>query len=292
VVYSIILKPRASWLPWLLYAAIALFSVARHTLLNPLFGNDDESLLFAVVGAVLWIERSSIISSWLDHGPGYSFLGAGMFGAGLLIYMIGRLYPAMIMEIWGLFLLAAGLVAAFASRKYLRSSFFIAISGTVVVVIGWIAPGLLSSALAVNIAALSAKLLTAILLPVVADGVTLYFGPYTAEVAKACSGMNSIFSLTALAVLYLRTSKQRKIWHMVVLIACVIPVAALTNFIRVIVLVVTTLYVGEWFAQGLFHSIAGIVAFSVALATLSLIDSLIFRSYSGIKSAGNVSTCR
>ena len=285
-------RPRASWFPWLLFAVMALFSVVRYTVLNPFFGDNDEPLLYGVVGAVLWIERSSILASLFRQDIGYPFFGSVLFGVGLLLCIAGRLDPSMIMEIWGLFLLASSLVATLSPRSYLKSAVFIAVSGSVVVVIGWIAPSMLSTNLAVAIAAVSAKFLTAMVLPVVADGVTLYFGPYTAEVAKACSGMNSIFSLTALAVLYLRSGNQRKLWHMAVLIACVIPVAILTNFIRVIVLVLSTLYIGEWFAQGVFHSAAGIVAFVVALLTLSVIDRLLFRANSAISSAGNSTLCR
>ncbi len=274
---------HASWLPWLLFALITVHAAARYTIFNPSFGNNDDSLLFVIIALVLWIERSSIISSLRGEGTGDLLTGSVFLFAGWLLYITGRLYPVMIVEIWSLFFMAAGLIAALSPRQYRKSAFFMVLAGTVIVFIGWIAPDLFSSQLALAIAATSAKIISATLFPVISDGVILYFGPYSAEVTKACSGMNSIFSLTALSVLYLRQGVKRKPWHITVLVACVLPVAVITNLFRVILLVLATQYVGDGFAQGLFHNTTGILAFVVALATLALIDNLLFNSYTGKK---------
>ncbi|TLU81960.1 MAG: exosortase/archaeosortase family protein [Chlorobium sp.] len=276
------LKPHASWFPWLLFALMTLHSAIRYTIFNPSFGNSDEPLLFVILVVVLWIERSSVKASLRGMKNGNLISGLALLGAGWALYTAGRLYPVMILEIWGLFCIAAGLVGTLAPTQYQRSSFFIALAGTIIVLIGWVAPELFSSELALAIADSAAKILTATILPVVSNGVTLYFGPYSAEVTKACSGMNSIFSLTALSVLYLRESAQRKPWHLLLLVACVLPVAVLTNLFRVIVLVLATNYIGDGFAQGFFHDATGIFVFLVALATLALIDHLLFHTYRGI----------
>ncbi len=277
-------RPHASWFPWLLFVLITLHSAARYTIFNPSFGETDDSLLFVIIALVLWIERSSIIASLRGEGTGDLLAGSAFLGAGWMLYIIGRLYPVMILEIWGLFFMAAGLVATLSPRHYRKSAFFMVVAGTVIVLIGWIAPDLFSSQLALAIASVSAKIISATLFPVIADGVILYFGPYSAEVTRACSGMNSIFSLTALSVLYLRQGVKRASWHIAVLVACVLPVAVLTNLFRVIVLVLATNYIGDDFAQGIFHNTTGIFVFIMALATLALIDYLLFNAYKpGIK---------
>ena len=122
-------------------------------------------------------------------------------------------------------------------------------------------------------------MLSATIFPVVANGVTLYFGQYSATVTKDCSGMNSIFSLTALSILYLREGVNRKPWHIAVMVVSIIPVAVLTNFMRVMLVVLATWYVGDWFAQSIFHETIGVVAFILALLLLTLIDrGLLFAS--------------
>ena len=274
------LKPHASWFPWLLFLGLFLHSALDYTLFNPYFGDSDEPLLIAIVAVLLWVERRSITASLRGEGLGSPLIGIGLFAVGAILFTFGRLAPLMILQVWGLFILAAGLVAALAPREYLRSALFITFSGTVVVVLGRLGPGLLSSELAVAIAAAAATVISATLWPVVANGVTLYFGPYSATVTLACSGLNSIFSLMALSLLYLREGVKRNPWHIALLVACVIPVAVLTNFLRVMLLVLATWYVGDWFSQGLFHEASGVVAFVLALLLLSVIDRFSFHASS------------
>jgi exosortase len=262
---------------------MALQSVAAYTIYDPYFGRNDEPLLFITIAAVLWIERTSIIASIQNDGNTKNqWYGLLLLCFGLLIFVMGSLFPVMVLEVWGLFIMASSLVLTFAPREYFRSAAFIGISGTVLVILGKIAPEALSSRLAVTVASLTAKIINATLFPIVANGVVLFFGPYSAEVAHACSGMNSIFSLLALSLIYLREGVQRKLWHIVLLILLVIPIAVVTNMLRVIILVLVTQYFGERYAQGIIHDFAGIIVFVFALLFLAFIDYL-FSSISGLK---------
>ena len=267
------LLPRAAWLPWLVFTLVVAASCWRATP-GAWLGNSDDLMLLATMAAVLWIERAAIFASFQAQGYTRPWLGALLFLTGCLGHSAGRLSGSVAIEVWGLFLLPAGLVAAFVSHSYLRSALFLAGAGTVVVAIGRIAPMVLSSDLAVILAAACAALLRATGMQVVADGVHLYFGPYSAEVTEACAGLNSIFSLTALAMLYLREGIQRAGWHMALLVACVVPVAVLTNFARIVLLVLSTRYIGDSFAQGIFHEMAGMFVFVLALGLLAGIDWL------------------
>jgi len=270
------LKPQASWFPWALFSLLFSYSVARYLLLYPPFpGKSDQALLYAGIVFALWSERKAVRASLLRMETGSLFLGSALLSTGCLLYAIGRFYLSATVDVWSLFLMAAGLVGALAPQNYLRSARFIAFAGTVVVVIGWAAPNILSSELAIAVASVSARLLSVTALPVVANGVILSFGPYSAEVTEACSGMNSIFSLTALFIIYLRTGTQRAPWHIALLVASLLPVAVLTNLGRVISLVLATWYAGDGFAQGLFHEVAGIISFIVALLLLSILDWLL-----------------
>ncbi|NTW88939.1 MAG: exosortase/archaeosortase family protein [Desulfobulbaceae bacterium] len=275
---------RASWFPWLMFIIAFGYSAGRFIILYPSVpGKNDEVLLYVSVLVALWSERKAVSASLLGMDIGSVFFGSALVCSGCFVYAIGRLVQSMTMEVFALFLIPAGLVATLAPSDHLRSGRFIVLAGVVVVIIGWVAPNLLSSELAVAIASVSATVLSATVFPVAANGVLLYFGPYTAEVTPACSGMNSIFALTALSVLYLRIGAQRSLWHIALLIACVIPVAVLTNLGRVILLILATWYVGDDFAQGFFHQAAGIVAFVLAIVLLSVIDSFFFFAYSCIK---------
>ena len=263
---------HVSMLPWLLFVIIILHSAIKYIFLLSL--GSDLLLLYPTLLAVLWMERRSILESFNSRVFGHPLIGSVMFVVGCLFSIAGGLAPSLVIEVFGMFFIAAGIVAAFAPSVYLRSAYFLAFAGIVIVILGSVGPSLLSSELAVALAALSAKVLSATILPVVASGVTLYFGQYSATVTKECSGMNSIFSLTALSILYLRKGVNRKPWHIGFMVAFIIPVAVLTNFMRVMLVVLATWYVGDWFAQSIFHETAGVIAFVLALLMLTLIDRL------------------
>jgi exosortase/archaeosortase family protein len=57
----------------------------------------------------------------------------------------------------------------------------------------------------------------------------------------------------------------------------VIPIAIFSNFVRVLILILITYYLGESAAQGFLHDFAGLTMFAVALLTVFVIDSLFTR---------------
>jgi len=189
-----------------------------------------------------------------------------------VILFIGREINSLITELWGLFLLASSIIAILSSAKYIKSALFIAFSGTVIIILGRLLPAFMSSDMAVFIAGTTANILNYFNPPVISSGVSVYFGQYAVEVVKACSGMNSMFSLLALSVIYIRQERTRKVWHIIILVALVIPAAMLTNLSRVIILILITMYGGEEMAHGIFHDITGVLSFLIALLILGVID--------------------
>jgi exosortase len=111
--------------------------------------------------------------------------------------------------------------------------------------------------------------------PIGGEGVMIYIGQYELLVAAACSGLNSIISLTAISLfyIYLRHNAQWK--YALLLVLFILPVALLANFFRVIILILLTYHAGEAAAQGFLHNFAGIFMFAVALAIIFGLDELI-----------------
>jgi exosortase len=269
-------KISAAFITWIMYFYMFISSIYEYIKVNPLFFNSDEPLMFGIVLVIFWIERQAIIASIRENVLSYPIYGVIGLCFGLMLYIIGRLYPVIYIEIWGLFVMVMGILLCFSPKKYYKSAIFIGSVGTVFILLGKVAPELMSSELAKGLALVTAKLISATLLPVTANGVTIYFGPYSAEVTHACSGMNSIFSLFALSVLYLREGINRNILHLSVLILFVIPVAVITNLIRVITLVLITWYLGNRYAQGVYHDLAGVFVFIIALILLATVDRILF----------------
>lgn len=110
--------------------------------------------------------------------------------------------------------------------------------------------------------------------PVANSGVTIQIGQYQLLVAAACAGLNSIVTLGALCLFYVYLRHRSNFTAFVVMSLAAIPVAIVSNFVRVLVLVLVTYHFGDAAAQGFIHDFAGLLMFAVALLTVFAIDQL------------------
>ena len=114
-------------------------------------------------------------------------------------------------------------------------------------------------------------------MPIGGTGVMIQIGQYQLLVAAACSGLNSIVSLSALTLFYIYIMHQGERRRQLILLLFVIPVAIAVNFLRVIILILLTYYAGEAVAQSFLHDLAGVTMFVVALLLMISIDAILGR---------------
>ena len=109
---------------------------------------------------------------------------------------------------------------------------------------------------------------------VLREGNIIMLKTTTLEVADACSGIRSLMSLLALATAYaffLDTTTPRR-W---LIIAAAVPIAIVTNVLRVVVTGILAEHWGERAAQGFFHEFAGLAVFALAMAMLVGLGALL-----------------
>ena len=109
--------------------------------------------------------------------------------------------------------------------------------------------------------------------PVGGEGVHIYIGAYELLVAEACSGLNSLISLTALAMLYVHLRHRAGPARVLLFAALSVPVAVLANLVRVLALILLTYHGGEATGQGFLHLFAGLTTFVAALLALIALDA-------------------
>ena len=117
--------------------------------------------------------------------------------------------------------------------------------------------------------------------PIASSGVTIQIGQYELLVAAACAGLNSIVTLTALCLFYVYLRHRSDPIAFAVMAVAAIPIAVLSNFVRVLILVLITYYLGDAAGQGFLHDFAGLVMFAIALIAIFGVDKLatpLFRS--------------
>jgi len=111
--------------------------------------------------------------------------------------------------------------------------------------------------------------------PVAQNGVMIMIGSYQLLVKDACSGMNSIFALSAIGVFYAYAFRWKEKVRSLILLVSIIPITILANFVRVLTLVLIAYYGGPDMLEGVVHDLTGISLFVAALVLLFLLDAFL-----------------
>lgn len=109
--------------------------------------------------------------------------------------------------------------------------------------------------------------------PVSRSGVILGIGSYQLLVADACAGLNSLFTLEALGLLYMNVMRHESVFRNVALAMFIVPVSFTANVTRVIILALLTYHFGDEVGQGFMHEFSGMVLFLTALMLIIGVDS-------------------
>jgi exosortase B len=111
--------------------------------------------------------------------------------------------------------------------------------------------------------------------PIARSGVILQIGPYQLLVADACAGLQTLFTLESMGLLYLNLVRHSSIFRNITLAILIIPISFSANVIRVAALTLITYYLGDEAGQGFLHGFAGMVLFVSALLLIIGTDSLL-----------------
>ena len=112
--------------------------------------------------------------------------------------------------------------------------------------------------------------------PIAQNGVIIMIGSYELMVKDACSGINSIFALSAIGIFYIYEFVARQSWfRKIILAVAIVPITVLANFFRVLLLVLGSYYFGVDRVEGLFHDLTGIALFVFALVLFFFLDGVL-----------------
>jgi exosortase B len=141
------------------------------------------------------------------------------------------------------------------------------------------APGWMVDAATVPLKVLISDAVTNLLyasgFPIAQNGVIIQIGPYQLLVQDACSGMNSIFALSAIGVFYVYAFRWHSKIRALLLMALIVPITITANFLRVLTLVLIAYYAGVEKIEGFVHDFTGLALFMVAIALMFACDGII-----------------
>lgn len=236
-----------------------------------------------IIAASLWLvwqSREQLKAVELAPAP---ILGWTVLLFGLLLMFLARTQDVLPAEAFSIIPVIVGCVLLAAGWPTLRIlAFPIGFLIFAVPVPDWIIDAA-TVPLKVFISNSVTKILYAAGFPIAQNGVMIMIGSYQLLVKDACSGMNSIFALSAIGVFYAYAFRWEQKARALILLASIIPITIAANFIRVISLVLIAYYGGPDMLEGTVHDLTGIGLFVVAVVLLFLLDAILGFSIETVK---------
>lgn len=273
------IKPEAK----LQILAVALLVAGLAIMFGPVFKQvaatvwktDEQGhgpIILAVVVWLLFQRKEELIGEIRKDQTG-GVLTWVLLSFGLVLYFVGRLQNIILFQMLALIPLLAGSFAVTFGWGMVRLAAFplfflvfaIPLPGPIV--------DALTSPLKQAVSWVAEQIMWWAGYPISRSGVILTVGPYQLLVADACAGLNSMFTLEALGLLYMNLMGHTNRLRNILLAVLIVPMSFTANIVRVVVLVLVTYHFGDEAGQGVVHGAAGMLLFAVALGLMLLIDS-------------------
>lgn len=240
-------------------------------------GDYSHGFLVAPVAAYLvWKRRERLARAT----PRPSVVGLLAIGGSLLVLLAGVLGAELFLTRVAMIGTLAGAVLFVFGWEHLRVLLFPLAFTLLMIPV----PALILNEVAGPLQGLAARAGESLLLtcgvPVVREGNVIVLAHTSLEVAEACSGIRSLVSLFALAIVYGHFSDSRASMRLAI-VASTVPVAVLANGVRVAGTGLAAHHFGVETALGFFHTFSGwllfLVAFLLIFAWHRLLATLVRR---------------
>ena len=261
----------------ILLAVGLLYIPVFHDLFVSVWNTDTQSHGPIVLAIGLWFfyfKTRQILEKKQTFIPA-PIVGSPLLILGAALYVVGYSQSVYLVSIISLVFVLSGLLFSFwgikVTLKYWFALFFF------VFLIPWPASVIdtLTQPMKIAVSFAADHLLYAFDYPIARSGVILQIGQYKLLVADACAGLNSLFTLEAIGLLYINVINHQAFWRNVLLAVLIVPISFFSNVLRVCTLALITYHMGDEAGQGFLHNFSGMVLFVTALVLIMLIDSLI-----------------
>lgn len=261
--------------------ALASFGVLYAGVLRDLVGawatddNYSHGFLIVPVAAYLAWERRGVLRA-TPLAP--SLLGLVGVAVGLVWLVAGTLGAELFLSRSSLLWLLAGAIVFLFGWRHLRILAFPLAFLVLMIPIPAIIFNRIAFPLQLFASRVGAGGLGALDIPVLREGNVIVLASITLEVAEACSGIRSLVSLLTLGIV-LGYFMESRTWARVAIAAATIPIAVVSNGLRVAGTGVAAHYYGRAAAEGFMHEFSGWLVFLVAFALLLLVQQGIARLF-------------
>lgn len=198
--------------------------------------------------------------------------GGLLMAVGLLSYVLGRSQALPMFELGSLIPLLIGVTLLFFGRHVTGRFWFAFFLLFFAIPMPASVVDTLTQPMKLAVSISTVELLHALGYPVARAGVIINIGSYQLLVADACAGLNSLFTLEALGLLYMNVMRHESVFRNITLAMLIVPISFVANVTRVIILSLLTYYYGDDVGQGFLHEFSGMVLFLTALFLIFATD--------------------
>lgn len=256
------------YLAWALVLGLLIWIYTPHIVSMVASWWDDPNyshgfLVPIVAAGLIWRQRKQL--SDLAAGPEY--WGLAVIGLSLAVLVVGQMAHefylrrlSLIPVMWGLVLLAWGWPVA-------RRLWFAFVYLVLMVPLPYMLYDAVAFPLRLIAAQIAAWVIRLMGVPVYLEGNVLHLPNVVLNVVDACSGIRSLISLLAVGVILAYLILPNR-WIKFVVVLLVVPVAVMSNAIRVAVAGLAAEWIGPETLEGVMHDAVGWVVFMIGFLIL------------------------
>jgi exosortase D (VPLPA-CTERM-specific) len=221
-------------------------------------------------GFVIWQERDRLAR--IHPRPSWS--GLLVLAAGLAVLIVGRLGAELFLDRSSMLLVLAAVVILFGGWSLFRAALFPWAFLFLMIPIPNIVFNQITFPLQLLASRVAAAVLPVLGVPVLREGNVINLPAMPLEVAEACSGIRSLMSLVALAIIY-GYMMEKRLWVRWLLALAAVPITVFANDVRIIGTGLLVQYWDPQAAEGYFHASWGWIIFVVSLIILYALHALV-----------------
>jgi len=248
-------------------------------------GNYSHGLLVAPVALLIaWQRRRAFVDT--PHRPQYG--GLILVAASLALLVFGTLGAEFFTARVSMLGFIAGAIWFVWGTRHLRLAAF----PLALLLLTIPLPEIIFNQVTLPLQSLAARAgemsLAALNVPVLREGNVIVLATGSLEVAEACSGIRSLMSLVAIAVLYGYATTDGSIGMRTLLAFAAVPIAVVANGVRVAGTGLAASRYGAEAAEGFFHAFSGWLMFVLAFCLLVATHKLVTRVISAGRKASAI----
>ena len=265
-------EPLAPWL--IVLAGLSFLYVPSFIdLFKGIWSTAEQAHGPIVMGVSLWL----LYRQWpemLRRSAGRPTAAAGwpILIIGLLLYVLGRSQDILIFEIGSLTWVLVAVLLVQRGTAAVKAQWFALFFMVFMIPLPGAIVDVVTMPMKIAVSAVAENILYWLGYPIARSGVILQIGQYKLLVADACAGLQTLFTLEALGLLYLKLTHSAAAVRNTILAILIVPISFAANVIRVMVLTLVTYYYGDAAGQGFMHGFAGMVLFVSALGIIMGVD--------------------